>query len=241
MAEVTTPDELPFAEPDDDNDAPGFMQALAERIQVVITALRSAFVPITREIETGIGLTGGGALDEDLELAVNFAEDGVPSSVEAVRADDVRLANARPPTAHNHGARLDVFPSFGGLDLTISAAATPTTVFSQAITVPDPDNEYLVTVELDLSLAGTTAADQPVAEVSLEHSVDAVTSVQKFRVPVAGTVQLGTHREWLLADLHTGTLTVKVTMTLPGGATAGQQNVKVNKANSHMIIERTKP
>ncbi len=54
--------------------------------------------PTTRAISAGTGLTGGGDLSADRSLAVSFAASGASSSTQAVRADDSRLSDARPPT-----------------------------------------------------------------------------------------------------------------------------------------------
>ncbi|QWY84900.1 minor tail protein [Gordonia phage MScarn] len=53
-----------------------------------------------RKVIAGAGLTGGGTLEADRTLAVDF---GTGTS-QAVRGDDARLSNARTPTSHQHNA-----------------------------------------------------------------------------------------------------------------------------------------
>lgn len=61
-----------------------------------VTAADIGAVPEGREITAGAGLTGGGALDEDRELAVDFGT----SSGTVCEGDDGRLSDPRTPTAH---------------------------------------------------------------------------------------------------------------------------------------------
>ncbi|QGH75894.1 hypothetical protein SEA_AXYM_27 [Gordonia phage Axym] len=53
-----------------------------------------------RQIIAGSGLTGGGTLEADRTLAVDFGT----GTNQAVRGDDARLSNARTPTSHQHNA-----------------------------------------------------------------------------------------------------------------------------------------
>ncbi|UMO76149.1 hypothetical protein SEA_AMOK_26 [Gordonia phage Amok] len=53
-----------------------------------------------RQVIAGAGLTGGGTLEADRTLAVDFGT----GTNQAVRGDDVRLSNARTPTSHQHNA-----------------------------------------------------------------------------------------------------------------------------------------
>lgn len=66
-----------------------------------------------RLISTGTGLLGGGNLAADRTLSVDFADSGTVSTTQAVRADDVRLADARPPLPHTHAAGDIISGSFG--------------------------------------------------------------------------------------------------------------------------------
>ena len=66
-----------------------------------------------RVIASGVGLTGGGNLAADRTLSVDFAASGSVSATQAVRADDVRLSDARAPLAHTHAASDIVSGSFG--------------------------------------------------------------------------------------------------------------------------------
>ena len=53
-----------------------------------------------RQIIAGAGLTGGGTLEADRTLAVDFGT----GTNQAVRGDDARMTNARTPTSHQHNA-----------------------------------------------------------------------------------------------------------------------------------------
>lgn len=53
-----------------------------------------------RQVIAGAGLTGGGTLEADRTLAVDFGT----GTNQAVRGDDARLSNARTPTSHQHNA-----------------------------------------------------------------------------------------------------------------------------------------
>jgi len=55
-------------------------------------------VPTTRSIDPGVGLSGGGDLSQDRELAIDFAADGESSAAKAVRANDSRLTAAAAMT-----------------------------------------------------------------------------------------------------------------------------------------------
>ena len=59
---------------------------------------------------------GGGDLTADRSFAVDFAPSGQSVPLKAVRADDPRLGDARPPVAHAH-AITDV------ADITLSSPA----------------------------------------------------------------------------------------------------------------------
>lgn len=65
-----------------------------------LTSDLAAKVPTTRTVTAGTGLTGGGALSSNITLAVDFAASGVSSASKAVRADDSRLTDNRPPGTH---------------------------------------------------------------------------------------------------------------------------------------------
>lgn len=89
-----------------------------------------AQVPSTRTITTSAssGLTGGGTLSSNRSLAINFAPSGTSSTTQAVRADDVRLSDARTPLAHNHTIS-DIADLQGVLDnLSFSRAQTIFTI-----------------------------------------------------------------------------------------------------------------
>jgi hypothetical protein len=49
-------------------------------------------VPVTAQVVAGTGLSGGGAVKESPQVAVDFAASGVSSATKAVRADDARIA-----------------------------------------------------------------------------------------------------------------------------------------------------
>lgn len=53
-----------------------------------------------KQIIAGAGLTGGGTLEADRTLAVDFGT----GTNQAVRGDDARMTNARTPTSHQHNA-----------------------------------------------------------------------------------------------------------------------------------------
>lgn len=73
-------------------------------------ALNSAVQAVNADVETtkgrtiaaGTGLLGGGSLAANRTLSVDFAASGTSSATQAVRADDVRLTDARTPLAHSH-------------------------------------------------------------------------------------------------------------------------------------------
>jgi hypothetical protein len=54
------------------------------------------------KVVAGTGLVGGGDLTADRSFAVDFAPSGLSVPLKAVRADDPRLGDARPPVAHAH-------------------------------------------------------------------------------------------------------------------------------------------
>lgn len=64
-----------------------------------------SYVPLSRLVSAGLGLTGGGDLTADRTLAVDFAASGISSATKATRADDERLTNSRTPLLHagTHG------------------------------------------------------------------------------------------------------------------------------------------
>jgi hypothetical protein len=59
-------------------------------------------VDTATQINSGLGLTGGGDLSTNRTIAVDFAASGVSSATKAVRADDSRLSDARTPLSHTH-------------------------------------------------------------------------------------------------------------------------------------------
>lgn len=69
-----------------------------------VDTLLAARALATRLITAGTGLTGGGDLTADRTLTVDLAPDGAGTSTQAVRGTDLRLSNARTPTAHGHDA-----------------------------------------------------------------------------------------------------------------------------------------
>lgn len=58
----------------------------------------SDLVPGTRTVTAGTGLTGGGTLAADRTLSVVYGS----TAGTAAQGNDVRLSDARPPTAHSH-------------------------------------------------------------------------------------------------------------------------------------------
>lgn len=243
MADETTPDALPFPEPADDNDVPGVMEALAQRIQVVLVALRAAFVPNTRKIETAAGsaLTGGGDLSADRTLAVDFASSGVSSSTKAVRANDSRLADARPPTAHTHGDFVGIVQPSGDLTRDPAASSSPADVpgLTKTFTVPDAVNDYMVTVELNVALHANNAPDQPTCIVTLVVDGSTQTSQVQVRIPIVGTVRIPVAKTWVVANLSAASHTIKVQVAATGSAAlVGVSDVTVFADDSQMIIER---
>ncbi|UVK59602.1 minor tail protein [Gordonia phage Survivors] len=65
-----------------------------------VTAQIAAKADKLRQIIAGVGLTGGGTLEADRTLAIDFGT----GTNQAVRGDDTRLSNARTPTSHQHNA-----------------------------------------------------------------------------------------------------------------------------------------
>ena len=59
--------------------------------------IKSTAVLPTRQVITGLGLTGGGDLSANRTLAVDFAASGDSSATKAVRADDIRLTGGAVP------------------------------------------------------------------------------------------------------------------------------------------------
>jgi hypothetical protein len=119
-------------------------------------------VGTSRTVNTGVGLTGGGALSSDLTLSVAFGT----SSTTVARGDDARLSDARTPTAHasTHAAAGSdpISPgSIGAVSTTgggKEATATPTA--SSASTTIDlaNGNVQLLTLAASttISLSGAT-------------------------------------------------------------------------------------
>lgn len=85
--------------------------------QADLTTALASYVPTSRSVVAGNGLTGGGNLTADRTFAVgagtgivvgtttvgvDFAPSGTSSATQATRADDARLSNARTPLAHGH-------------------------------------------------------------------------------------------------------------------------------------------
>lgn len=77
--------------PSDANDVAAEVNSLADALDTKVGA--------GRLVATGTGLTGGGDLSTDRTLAVTFGT----GEGEVCEGDDVRLSDARPPTAHIHG------------------------------------------------------------------------------------------------------------------------------------------
>lgn len=94
--------------------ASSHMHAIAD-----VTGLTAALadkVEETRSISAGTGLLGGGNLQANRTLSVDFAATGASSSTQAVRADDSRLSDTRTPKSHGH-AIADVTNLQSELDL----------------------------------------------------------------------------------------------------------------------------
>mgnify|MGYP006188521723 CR=1 FL=1 len=79
--------------------------ALATRIGQEIKAVRteitsalSGYVPTTRTVSAGTGLSGGGDLSANRSLAVSYGT----TAGTAAQGNDARLSDARTPTAHVH-------------------------------------------------------------------------------------------------------------------------------------------
>lgn len=68
----------------------------------IATTSDATKVDTSTQVNSGLGLTGGGDLTTSRTLAVDFATSGTVSSTKAVRADDARLSDARTPLAHTH-------------------------------------------------------------------------------------------------------------------------------------------
>jgi hypothetical protein len=69
-------------------------------LQPIEDYLATGVVPAERTITAGTGLIGGGSLDADRTLSVNFGT----TAGTVCEGNDYRLSNARTPTAHNHAA-----------------------------------------------------------------------------------------------------------------------------------------
>lgn len=79
-----------------------------------VTGLQAALdakVPTTTTLTAGLGLTGGGDLSTSRTFAVDFASSGVSSATQAVRADDARLSDSRPPSGSAGGALTGTYPN----------------------------------------------------------------------------------------------------------------------------------
>jgi len=71
-------------------DVPGLTDALGGKVATAT------------QVASGTGLLGGGDLSADRTLSIDFAKNLQSIANKAVRADDGRLSDARPPTAHTH-------------------------------------------------------------------------------------------------------------------------------------------
>lgn len=74
-----------------------FAMTSAERAKIADAALANQVVPVGRTVTAGEGLQGGGDLGADRTLSVRF---GTAYNM-AVRGNDSRLSDARPPIAHD--------------------------------------------------------------------------------------------------------------------------------------------
>ena len=74
-----------------------FAMTSAERAKIADAALANQVVPVGRTVTAGEGLQGGGDLGADRTLSVRF---GTAHNT-AVRGNDSRLSDARPPIAHD--------------------------------------------------------------------------------------------------------------------------------------------
>lgn len=77
------------------------INSLASRMATEFKSVRTAIatkVDKSTTISAGTGLTGGGALDSNQSLAVNFGT----TAGTVTQGNDSRLSNARTPTAHTH-------------------------------------------------------------------------------------------------------------------------------------------
>jgi len=68
----------------------------------IVTVSDAGKVNTSTQVNSGLGLTGGGDLSTSRTLFVDFAASGVSSNTKAVRADDSRLSDARTPLTHVH-------------------------------------------------------------------------------------------------------------------------------------------
>ena len=91
-----------------------------------LTTTLASYVPTSRNVTAGNGLTGGGNLTADRSFAVgagtgitvgtttvgvDFAPSGTSNTTQAVRADDSRLSNARTPTGTAGGGLTGSYPN----------------------------------------------------------------------------------------------------------------------------------
>jgi len=112
-------------------------------------------VPTTRTVSAGTGLTGGGDLTANRTLAVDFAADGVSNASQAVRANDSRLSNNRPPGTHAASHRAG-----GGDAVQLTQAQVDNLTTDLAAKVP---TVRLVSTGAGLTGGGSLAADRTLA------------------------------------------------------------------------------
>lgn len=131
-------------------------ETAADNAEVIAGGL---FVPLTREITAGTGLSGGGNLEADRALAVVYGN----TAGTACQGNDVRLSNARTPTAHHCSHQP------GGSDVITSLG--PVSEKSQSL------GTISGSVTIDLS-----------AGLSVIATVDGATTLAFANVPAGGTV-----------------------------------------------------